>query len=138
MQDIVKQLPLPPEPLRALVGPTDPAFFDNPTREWAFYDLPTDFDRGYIYRRVLDFGCGCGRNARQLMLQHQPPEEYVGVDVSREMIEWCQRNLTLHDPRFTFRHHDVHSPVYAPTNSSARTRPLEFPPGHFTLTNAHS
>lgn len=132
-------LPLPPDELRALVGPLDPAYYDNPHHYRVFHDLPADgFDLDLIYRRVFDFGCGCGRQARQLMQMATPPEEYVGIDVSRRMVEWCRSNLSPLDGAFSFHHHDVFSAVYAPENSQVRMRPLGFPDGRFTLINAHS
>lgn len=130
--------PMPPLAMRKTVGPTDESFFDNPSGAPAFADLPADFDLDYVYRRVFDFGCGCGRQARQLMLQRCPPDEYAGIDISRDMVEWCRRNLTPYDRRFTFQHHDVYNLTYAPKNSKVRTRPLEFADCHFTLVNAHS
>ncbi len=69
-------LPLPPHEMRMLVGPLDPALFDNPDGKLVFPGLePTQF------RSVLDFGCGCGRVARQLIQQRPRPERYVGLDL---------------------------------------------------------
>lgn len=43
-------------------------------------------------RRVLDFGCGCGRTL--LWLMHRYPEvTFDGADVDGDAIEWCQRHL---------------------------------------------
>jgi SAM-dependent methyltransferase len=44
-------------------------------------------------RRVLDFGCGCGRTVRWFLQQPGFPEIH-GVDVDAEAIEWCRDNLT--------------------------------------------
>ena len=43
-------------------------------------------------RRVLDFGCGCGRTLRWLLKNETV--EFYGVDVDREAIEWCTRHYT--------------------------------------------
>ena len=43
-------------------------------------------------RRVLDFGCGCGRTLRW-MLPRFPGVEFHGVDVDANAILWCQQNL---------------------------------------------
>jgi SAM-dependent methyltransferase len=40
------------------------------------------------FRDVLDFGCGCGRIARQLTEMRM-----TGIDVDAEAIRWCARNL---------------------------------------------
>jgi SAM-dependent methyltransferase len=133
----MKQPPLPPLELRRLVGPTDPESYAPYAGGRAFPALPGD---GKHLRSIFDFGCGCGRQARQLILQTAAPlpERYVGVDVSKTMIDWCVENITPYHPQFTFHHHDVASQTYGPGNSSARVRPLEFAPGTFTLVNAHS
>lgn len=43
-------------------------------------------------RRVLDFGCGCGRVLKWL-LRDCPDVEFHGVDTDWEAITWCQRHL---------------------------------------------
>jgi SAM-dependent methyltransferase len=98
----VDSLPLPPLEFRRLVGPTDDASFDNPRRTLVFPDVPE-----VHYESVFDFGCGCGRIARQLMQQEPRPGRYVGVDPHAGMVEWCQKNLSPHAPGFSFFHHDV-------------------------------
>ena len=97
------QLPLPPPELRRLVGPTDPEPFDNPAGALVFPDVAEA-----AYAAVFDFGCGCGRLARQLIQQQRKPGRYVGVDPHKDSVKWCQTNLTPHAPEFTFLHHDVY------------------------------
>ena len=103
---MTNQLPFPPLEMRQLVGPTDLSEFDNPLEDLVFkdYSIPTE-----AYRSVLDFGCGCGRNARKLMQQKTKPRKYVGIDLHRGMINWCQNNLTSQDPNFTFAHYDIYN-----------------------------
>jgi ubiquinone/menaquinone biosynthesis C-methylase UbiE len=43
-------------------------------------------------KRVLDFGCGCGRILRWLTSSY-PTTRFHGTDVDGEAIEWCIRNL---------------------------------------------
>src|SRR5712664_2038068 len=95
--------PLPPVELRRLVCPVDSHFDlpDNGALVFPYLDDPK------LYRAVFDFGCGCGRIARQLMAQEARPKRYVGIDIHRGMIEWCQKNLSPTDPAFQFHHHDV-------------------------------
>jgi 16S rRNA G1207 methylase RsmC len=64
--------------MRELVGPTDPTEFDNPSGNLVYPYLPAD-----AYEAVLDFGCGCGRVARQLIQQSRPPQRYLGIDLHR-------------------------------------------------------
>ena len=44
-------------------------------------------------RRVLDFGCGCGRVIAWLIQQY-PETEFYGVDIDAEAVEWCSRYLS--------------------------------------------
>jgi len=67
------ELPIPPFEMRELVGPTDEALFDNPNGDLHFPDLSPE-----AYESVVDFGCGCGRVARRLMLQKPAPKRTSG------------------------------------------------------------
>ncbi len=134
--------PMPPLDLRRLVGPTEEAAFDNPSGNFIWG--PLDFSPlkpGEAYEAVFDFGCGCGRNARQLMLQKEAPKKYLGIDISKRMISWARETLSACNPNFRFEFHDVYSPnkEYAPNNTRGN-RMLPFPSGdkEFTLINAHS
>ncbi len=129
-------LPMPPLELRRIVGPTDPAAFDNADGGPVFGDVNVAIPEDHLHSLVFDFGCGCGRDARRLMQMKQPPQEYVGVEPSRLLIGWCQANLK--HPGFEFHHHDVYNSLYAPENSRVTMRPLDFQRDHFTLVNAHS
>jgi SAM-dependent methyltransferase len=126
------EVPIPPLELRELVGLTDPNYYDNPTGELIYPYLPA-----HSYERVFDFGCGCGRVARQLMLQKARPRRYLGIDIHRGMIAWCREHLTPLAPNFEFRHHDVFSPGLNPTGS-ARVAPLPAEDGEFSLVQAWS
>jgi SAM-dependent methyltransferase len=119
--------------MRALVGPTDVAAFDNPSGDPVFSYLDPS-----AYRSVLDFGCGCGRLARQLIQQHEPPQRYLGIDLHEGMIRWCQENLTTHAPQFAFVHHDVFDDSFNPGEDKPRVAVLPAPDGEFTLVNAIS
>jgi SAM-dependent methyltransferase len=89
------------------------------------------------YDRVFEFGCGCGRVARKLIQQRPQPRHYLGIDLHRGMISWCQRNLTPFAPHFEFRHHDVYNLGFSPSGSKAA---LPFPAAdaEFTLVEACS
>jgi SAM-dependent methyltransferase len=126
-------LPLPPPEMRALVGPTDPAFYDNPSGELVYPYLEPK-----VYTKVFDFGCGCGRIARQLIQQHPRPGRYVGVDLHRGMIEWCKANLAPRAPGFEFHHHDVHNVGFNPGPDKPATARLAVEDDQFTLVNAWS
>ena len=121
-------LPLPPPEMRDLIGGSGP---DNPTGEPVYDYLPP------AYEAVFDFGCGCGRVARQLIQQQPRPQRYLGVDLHAGMVEWCRRELAPHAPGFEFDHHDIYNPGLNPEGEH-RTLPLPAGDGEFTLFNAIS
>jgi len=96
------RLPVPPFEMRELVGPSTVEAFDNPARGLVYQYLPVQ-----AYEEVFDFGCGCGRVARQLILQRPQPRRYLGIDLHRGMVAWCRKNLSPIVPQFQFAHHDV-------------------------------
>jgi SAM-dependent methyltransferase len=65
---------------------------------------------------VLDIGCGQGRLATGL-LRKAPGTAYLGIDVDRASVEWCDRHLST--PAFRFQHIDVENARY---NPKGRTR----------------
>ena len=127
-----KSIPVPPQEMRDLVGGVGIEAFENPDGEPVYPYLPPT-----AYESVFDFGCGCGRIARQLLLQRSPPVRYLGVDIHRGMINWCQLNLTSFAPTFEFQYHDVFAAGLNPAGT-ARTLPLPGQNGTFTLFNAIS
>jgi SAM-dependent methyltransferase len=127
------QLDFPPLEMRELVGPTDVAAFDNPAGAFVYpYLAPS------LYEAVFDFGCGCGRVARQLIQQRQRPGRYLGIDLHRGMIRWCQTHLQTVVPSFQFVHHDVRNVMFNP--GADKPSVAAFPAGdsEFTLVNALS
>lgn len=76
---------------------------------------------------VLDVGCGV--KLTKLFINHEVPiKRYVGVDVSREMIEFLRANVD--DPRFDYRHIDVKNDMYNPTGHPlTEDLPLPLAPG---------
>jgi SAM-dependent methyltransferase len=128
-----REPPLPPVEMRELVGLVDPvAYALAPGETRPFSHLPDS-----AYRHVLDFGCGCGRIARQLMLGRPRPRRYLGLDLHRGLIEWCQANMAPAARGFRFQHHDVHNRAFNPKGKSA-TRPFPVGDGWATLVIAHS
>ena len=102
-------LPIPKFEMRQLVGPTDEAAFDNPSGDPIFPGLePRNFES------VVDFGCGCGRLARQMIQQRDRPKRYLGFDLHPGMVRWCQRELAPHGPGFEFKHHDIFNIAFNP------------------------
>ena len=60
---------------------------------------------------VLDVGCGT-KIVKTLLDNSLPIGRYVGVDVSAEVIDWLNENVS--DPRFEFHHLDAHNDLYNP------------------------
>lgn len=132
-RSIPVELPVPPFEMRQLVGPTDPAMFDNPSGAPVFADMPER-----AYDNVFDFGSGCGRLARQMMQQSPAPVKYRGIDLHQGMVRWCQENLTKANPNFTFAHHNVFNPGFNPDPSLPRFAPFPIEDGAATLMIAWS
>ena len=123
------ELPIPPREMRELVGPTDPALFDNPTGGLVFdVGLPAE-----QFRSVLDFGCGCGRIGRQFIQQSPRPQRYEGLDLHAGMIRWASENLAPCAPGFRFTHHDVFYPAFNPGDGKPRHQRLPFGDAEFSF-----
>jgi SAM-dependent methyltransferase len=106
-------LPIPPFEMRQLVGPTDEAAFDDPSGD-PILQLPES-----QFNSVLDFGCGCGRLARQMMQQRARPPRYVGFDLHLGMVCRCREKLAPRAPGFEFLRHDVDNPSFNPRSGQA-------------------
>jgi SAM-dependent methyltransferase len=127
-------LPVPPLEMRELVGPTEPEAFDHPTGEPVFPTVKPE-----QYASVLDFGCGCGRVARQLALAAAPmPERYVGIDLHAGMIRWASEQLAPSLPGFSFLHHNVFNAGFNPDPSLPRAAPFPVEDGSVTLLIGYS
>ncbi len=126
-------IPIPPLEFRYLIGPSRVEAFDNAGGELIIPEVPAA-----AYEAVFDFGCGCGRFARQLLQQNPRPRRYVGIDVHRGMINWCTKHLTRIDAHFQFFHHDVFSLPYGPENSRQMAEPFPVGDSEFSLVLAHS
>lgn len=126
----IMELPIPPSEMRALVGSSEETFVDNPSGEPIFDDCDTS-------GTIFDFGCGCGRLARQLIQQREQPKTYVGIDLHRGMINWCQSNLAPIASQFQFKHHDVYMAGFNP-NAKIRVAPLPGGDHEFDLVIADS
>lgn len=112
-------LPMPPFAMRELVGPTAERDFDNPTGAIPIPGITEEESKS-----IFDFGCGCGRLARQLLQMASPPDRYVGIDVHRGMISWCRKHLEPLNPGFRFHHHNVYNRLF---NPKAKARVAPFP-----------
>jgi SAM-dependent methyltransferase len=86
--------------------------------------------------KILDIGCGIGRFPIGLMALGAPFESYLGADVSKERIDWCEANLTVRDPRLVFRFVDMPNARYNPAGKGCFD--LELDPKSFDLIHLYS
>lgn len=70
---------------------------------------------------VLDFGCGV-RFTQAFLNRGVPIKQYVGVDVSRNVIDFLRSNVA--DPRFAFFHLDAQNDLYNPAGQPLATMTL--------------
>ncbi len=57
--------------------------------------------------KVLEIGCGVGRMAIPLTTFLSDQGEYVGFDIVRPEIRWCQKRITPRFPNFHFHYIDI-------------------------------
>jgi SAM-dependent methyltransferase len=62
----------------------------------------------------MEIGCGIGRDAFQLIDVLGPNGHYVGIDVTRDSIAWCKKNITSAHPNFEFYHFNAEHELYNP------------------------
>jgi SAM-dependent methyltransferase len=116
---------IPPYSLRVFVGGAKG--FKN-VGPWFLNDLKA---LGFLKQgtRILDIGCGCGRLSYTFSKDKdliQNNISYVGMDIDRQCIKWCSRNISSQNENFSFFHADLKNKTYNPhgtTPTSAYTFP---------------
>ena len=105
---------LPPASLRMRIGGKIILFSHDFFIESGRLIIKELSKKGYLRKNsnVLEMGCGCGRNAIQLIDFLDEKGTYHGQDVDKTMIEWCKNNLQ--DRRFSFSFANIYSEVYNP------------------------
>jgi len=90
--------------------------------------------------RVLDVGCGIGRNTLPLLCYLTPPGSYEGFDVMASGISWLRRYVTVRYPHFRFRlAARIYSGLYNPNGGrDASTYNFPYREGSFDLAIAVS
>ena len=114
---------LPPLHLRWDVGPLR-AFESDAAEYRVFLKL---FAGMTSRARVLDLGCGCGQMAIELADWLDDEGRYVGCDISRDAIRWCERSIAASDRRLAFHHMDIRNGMYNPRGQTA-AKDYTFPP----------
>ena len=75
---------------------------------------------------VLEVGCGVGRDAIPLIQVLGPEGSYLGVDITRPSVSWCQDNITVRHPNAIFEHFDIYSKMYNPSGTMSASE-VSFP-----------
>jgi cyclopropane fatty-acyl-phospholipid synthase-like methyltransferase len=63
---------------------------------------------------ILDIGCGAGRLPIGLLARQMSFQSYLGLDVDRKRITWCEENLAAKDKRLAFQFVDIKNERYNP------------------------
>ena len=66
---------------------------------------------------VLEIGCGIGRDAIPLIDILGPTGTYVGTDVVRESIQWCQEHISARQENFRFEWNDIADSLHNPAGT---------------------
>ena len=75
---------------------------------------------------VLEVGCGVGRDAIVFSKYLSSSGKYIGFDIIKPSIEWCQNNITKKHSNFKFYYYDIESQIH---NSGGKitTRDIKLP-----------
>ncbi len=106
-------IPLPDEQMQAAVGKTPSAFAYLEVGRTMKEDIVLYTGIGPT-ASILDVGCGSGRIARHFVDLVQPPGRYVGMDVVKPFVGWCEENISPANRAFSFYHQDIYNGLYNP------------------------
>ena len=96
MRYITKEIPSPPDHLRLRVhGDESLQNFENAGKllSYNIFSSLIALTEQESQKKILDFGCGCGRVIRYLSAL-SPNNAYHGSDIDPEAISWCQSKLS--------------------------------------------
>ena len=85
---------------------------------------------------ILDIGCGAGRLPIGLLARRAEFSFYLGVDVSRDRVDWCTHNLSAQDARLHFQFIDMPNARYNPGGQASLR--LSVPPASFDVVYLYS
>lgn len=85
------------------------------------------------WHRFLDVGCGCGKLARPLTTFLNSEGGYDGIDITREVINWCKERYQNY-PNFRFHFADLYNERYNPGGAfNAANYKFPFPNNEFDI-----
>lgn len=67
--------------------------------------------------RLLEIGCGIGRDAINFLNFDPRIGSYLGIDIIGDSVSWCQENITKVDQRFRFHHFNIKDSLHNPGGS---------------------
>jgi len=70
---------------------------------------------------ILEVGCGVGRDAIHLTEKLSSKGRYIGFDIIKPSIEWCQKNISSKYPNFGFHYFDIESQIHNPAGKLKTT-----------------
>lgn len=124
---------MPPNRFRIRIGAGNRLLFNQLVHRTMPVNFWLDaFASGLLTREsdILDIGSGCGRYAQTLasmsFFGRSYTGRYTGVDVDRQMVEWCRAHFP--PEQFAFILAGDHSAVYNPHSPSAERTPDQSPP----------
>lgn len=121
-EGMTDEISLPPELVARVAG--DAGDVEGFRQLFRSVDLEPDED-------ILDVGCGVGRAARPITSYLRG--RYEGFDIDRELIAWCQDNITVAHPNFRFTHVDVFNGMYNQSGVRASEFVFPYPDDSFDL-----
>jgi SAM-dependent methyltransferase len=130
---ISRRIPLPPADMIQSIGGGD---YDAIGKH--VFDLFINHCGLKPNSNVLDIGSGCGRVAVKLLDYLDPPSQYHGFDVVKDMVEWCETNITAVEPRFQFHFADLDNTLYNEASEKASTYRFPFDDAEFDFAFATS
>ena len=75
---------------------------------------------------ILEIGCGIGRDAIPLTKLLSKNGKYLGVDIIKRSVDFCNENISKNYKNFKFIHFDVTDQLHNPTGT-ARTTDISLP-----------
>ena len=112
---------IPPKSMTAYIGRSD---FKKVGKVFRNYFIK--FARLEKNAKVLDIGCGIGRNAVPLTDYLNESGSYWGIDVVESGINWCNERISTKYPNFKFIHSDILNKHYN-KNGSVLAHEYKFP-----------
>ncbi|WP_424629794.1 class I SAM-dependent methyltransferase [Bradyrhizobium sp. SYSU BS000235] len=126
---------LPPRQLRAWISPLWFDFRDTGRSQLEYFIDVAGLQPSH---RVLDIACGVGRIAIPLSTYLNDEGGYEGFDIKKELIEWCQNNISARRKNFQFRVADVATTWNPEGRSSVEDYRFPYPDSTFNLAYAGS